>query len=233
MATQSITLHQFHISPYCEKVRRALDYKKLPYRICNVPLESRRELRRKTGQTAVPVLEIDGTFVLDSTRICRWLDDRCQGPPLIPTNKRDRALNALLEDWADEALSKTIQPIKWLSEGNSNRIMRTSASQYERTARQWVIHKVGSQVAKRDYRSNHRHMKLDAARRLLDEQLAALDELLATSTFVFGDKPHSCDFAAYGLLKTFEGLNGFEQVSHRERIVAMMRAIDAIPSMVL
>ncbi len=233
MATQSITLYQFHISPFCEKVRKALDYKKLPYRINNVPLESRRELKRKTGQTAVPVLEIEGTFVLDSTRICRWLDDRCAGPPLIPAEGRDRALNDLLEDWADEALAKTIQPIKWLSEGNANRIMRTSAGQYERTARQWMIHKVGSRIAKRDYRTNLRKTKLDASRRLLDEQLASLDALLADSTFAFGEKPFSCDFANYSLLKMFEGLNGFEQVSHRERIVGMMRAIDAIPSMAL
>ena len=36
-----ITLYQFEISPFCDKVRRVLHWKKVPYEIVEVPLKLR------------------------------------------------------------------------------------------------------------------------------------------------------------------------------------------------
>ena len=56
-----VVLHQFAYSHYNEKVRWALDYKKLPHdRINYLPGPHMGAIKKMTGQTSTPVLEIDG-----------------------------------------------------------------------------------------------------------------------------------------------------------------------------
>ena len=52
----------------------------------------------------VPVLDIDGRRIQDSTRIVRYLDERHPDRPLFPAEPRQRALAELWEDWSDELL---------------------------------------------------------------------------------------------------------------------------------
>lgn len=100
-----VTLHQFEISPFCHKVRRILHLKGVPYEIREVSaLRSAVDVRRINRMGRLPVLEIDGTLVADSSEIARFLDERYPDPPLWPADPRGRAQCHLLEDWADESL---------------------------------------------------------------------------------------------------------------------------------
>lgn len=98
------TLHQWDISPFCQKVARALRFKGLAYDTVdyNGLLGTRVMRLSKVGK--VPVLDIDGQRLQDSTRICRYLDERYPEPPLFPGDAQQRALVELWEDWADETL---------------------------------------------------------------------------------------------------------------------------------
>lgn len=99
-----ITLHQWEISPFCQKVARALRFKGLPFTAIdyNGLLATRVMGLSKVGK--VPVLDIDGQRLQDSTRICRYLDEHYPEPPLFPQEPQARALVELWEDWADETL---------------------------------------------------------------------------------------------------------------------------------
>lgn len=100
-----VTLHQFEISPFCHKVRRILHLKGVPYEIREVSaLRSAVDVRRINRIGRLPVLEVDGTLVADSSEIARFLDERYPDPPLWPADPRGRAQCHLLEDWADESL---------------------------------------------------------------------------------------------------------------------------------
>lgn len=100
-----VTLHQFEISPFCHKVRRILHLKGVPYDIREVSaLRSAVDVRRINRMGRLPVLEVDGTLVADSSEIARFLDERYPDPPLWPADPRGRAQCHLLEDWADESL---------------------------------------------------------------------------------------------------------------------------------
>ncbi len=100
-----ITLHQFEISPFCDKVRRILRLKDVPFDIREVSaLRSTLDVRRINRIGKLPVLEADGRFIADSSEIARFLDERFPDPPLWPADPRERALCHLLEDWADESL---------------------------------------------------------------------------------------------------------------------------------
>lgn len=99
-----ITLYQFEISPYADKVRRALRWKGLDFRVVEV-LVSKRQAHRAVSPTGkFPALVHEGRTIVDSTDILRYLDRAFPVPRLAPDHPRDLALATLLEDWADESL---------------------------------------------------------------------------------------------------------------------------------
>jgi len=100
-----ITLHQFQISPFCDKVRRVLHYKKLAYTPREVPLvESTFSFRRVNPIGKVPCIEHEGRRIGDSTDIALYLEERFPERPLLPKDPKQRAECHVLEDWADESL---------------------------------------------------------------------------------------------------------------------------------
>lgn len=100
----AITLYQFEISPFADKVRRALRWKGLAFEVVEVLVSKRNAHRRVSPTGKFPALVHDGRTIVDSTDILRYLDEAFPQPRLQPDAPRDRALATLLEDWADESL---------------------------------------------------------------------------------------------------------------------------------
>jgi glutathione S-transferase len=225
-----IILYQFQISPFCEKIRKVLDYKGLPYVREEAPLIDRAHLKEKTGATKVPIIVVNGEWVWESTRICRWLDEKFPDKPVVPKKSRDLYLNALLEDWADEALTKSLQPVKWLAGDNAARIMAVSQARYPNTLVMKFVHKAATFTLRREFKKKTADTGMKRITELFHEHLDMLDGLLRDELFFLGDLPQSGDFAAYGVIKLFEGLAGFEPVLKRANLVRWLRAIDKIPS---
>lgn len=71
--TKKLILYQFEECPYCQKVRDYLDDKKISYEKVNVARDreddTRKMLFEKTGVHSVPVIDIDGEFIGDSSAI--------------------------------------------------------------------------------------------------------------------------------------------------------------------
>jgi len=100
-----VVLHQLEESPFCDKIRRALDYKRIPYVVDEVSLlGAMTRLKKLSPIGKVPVLEVDGRMVPDSTDIAYFLEERWPERPLLPREPAERALCHFLEDWADESL---------------------------------------------------------------------------------------------------------------------------------
>lgn len=100
-----ITLYQFEISPFCDKVRRILNVKRVPYTIEEVPPTKTLSVVRKLNPAGkLPFLVEGATVVADSTDIAYWLEARYPEPRLVPEDPRERGLCHVLEDWADESL---------------------------------------------------------------------------------------------------------------------------------
>jgi glutathione S-transferase len=104
-------LWHLEISHYNEKVRWALDYKRVPHiRRSLLPGLHAIKAKRLTGETTTtPVLTLDGRSIGDSTRIIKAIEDRWPEPPLYPEDDglRRRALE--LEDYFDEELGPHVR----------------------------------------------------------------------------------------------------------------------------
>ncbi|MDH3686538.1 MAG: glutathione S-transferase, partial [Myxococcales bacterium] len=99
-----IRLHQFEVSPFCDKIRRVLHVKGQPYEVVEVPLTRSFSISKLNPAGKLPTLEHDGRIVADSTDIAAYLEEAFPEPPLYPKGPAERALCHVLEDWADESL---------------------------------------------------------------------------------------------------------------------------------
>jgi glutathione S-transferase len=79
-----IVLYQYDISPFCDKVRRAMRLKGLAWDTVEVPiLPGKYKHISPTGK--FPALDYGGTIVVDSSDIIAFLDG-VAAPPLLPAD---------------------------------------------------------------------------------------------------------------------------------------------------
>jgi len=95
-------LWQYSFSNYNEKARWALDFKGIPHRRHSVMPGWPRSLWMSRGDRTLPVLDLDGTRVMDSTRIIAALEERIPDPALYPEDPEERRRALDLEDFFDE-----------------------------------------------------------------------------------------------------------------------------------
>ena len=98
----AITLYGASRVPYTEKVRRALLYKKLDFEL-QEPTSAEDYLRWNPKSGMLPVLDVSGELIEDSTQILLALDARYPDPPLLAPDPMVASQQRQLEDWADES----------------------------------------------------------------------------------------------------------------------------------
>lgn len=103
-------LWQFRFSHFNDKVRWALDWKGVPHvRRSLLPGFHIPRVLWMTGQKQVPLLELDGETVTDSTRIIAALERFRPDPPLYPSDEAARRRALELEDFFDEELGPHVR----------------------------------------------------------------------------------------------------------------------------
>ncbi|MCW5889268.1 MAG: glutathione S-transferase [bacterium] len=97
------------LSHFNEKVRWALDWKRIPHHRRAPARNYLLQAWRATGQGKLPILFLDGRAIADSTRIIAALEERWPEPPLHPSDPAARARALALEDFFDEGLGPAIR----------------------------------------------------------------------------------------------------------------------------
>jgi glutathione S-transferase len=82
-----------------ERVALALGHKGLTTEWVDVDPSDRSEVERISGQPLVPVLELDGRIIADSTAIIEELERLHPDPPLYPAERAKRAEVQVFVDW--------------------------------------------------------------------------------------------------------------------------------------
>jgi glutathione S-transferase len=112
MASTRLVLFGSRLSPFVEKVARALALKKMDFELAEP--KGPGDFSRWNPQTGkMPVLEIDGGRIYDSTFIARRLDELFPEPPLLASDPATAAAQELLEDWCDESLYWYGMALRW------------------------------------------------------------------------------------------------------------------------
>src|SRR6202171_3720293 len=93
----TIKLIHMYASPWAERVRWALNYKGVPYEKQNYqPGVDEEAVKKLTGQAQVPVLQVNGKVIPDSTAILNWLEEYKPQPALMPMFATNRAPGVML-----------------------------------------------------------------------------------------------------------------------------------------
>ncbi len=98
----SIIIHGTGLSPFVRKVFVALEEKGVAYERLDVrPIPRTEELLAKSPLGKIPFMEIDGTYVPDSSVICAYLERTHPTPALYPAEPLVFAQALFLEEYAD------------------------------------------------------------------------------------------------------------------------------------
>lgn len=227
-----LTLFSYNVSPYAAKVRAVLRYKGVRFEERIVHPLRRGELRRISGQLAVPVIvDDDGHVVADSTHIVAHLEQRYPEPPVLPRDPALRARALLLEEGFDEGLGRAIQPIRWMIPTNARR----TAARFRAAYPPGLVDDLGMALVSATLRLDAR--RLYGSRSLaappaadllarLGEVLDLIEAALADSGWLAGPAPSVADFALYGWLAQLEGLDdGWSLVQARQRVARLLQPL--------
>ena len=200
----SAVLFGSRLSPFVEKVVRALHLKGVPYTLAEP--RSPVDFRRWNPQTGkMPVLELAGEREYDSTFILRRLDALVPAPALYHPDPQIAARQRFLEDWSDEALYWYGMALRW-TEVNAAATAEQVAGSLPLPAvvlplvRRILRYQIGGQARAQGL------VRLPLER-IVDELGRRFDELvlwLADRPFFFGEQPSAADLAVFGQLRMLQ-----------------------------
>ena len=204
------TLYCFETCPFCWKVRSLLSWKGVAHSKVEVDPMKKAELDFSEWK-AVPVfVESDGTQVNDSNDILHWVNSNHQGAERFPEAGEDANQDKWME-FSNEVLGKSIVPVIYRTYGSSLRALDyvtkvDNFGRWQAWKAKWIGAVVMRMVAKSRAKIWERNPEAN-----LDHQL---DELSAglSGDFLGGDHPDGGDFANYGILRSMQGLRGFDIV---------------------
>ena len=102
-------LWHFPVSHFNEKVRWALDWKRVPHVRKALFLDYLPRALWATGRPTLPILFLDGKAIGDSTRILEALERAHPEPRLYPADPADRRRAVELEDFFDAELGHQLR----------------------------------------------------------------------------------------------------------------------------
>ncbi len=201
-----------HGSPYSRKLRAVLRYRRIPHVwIQQGSPESRGLARPKVA--LIPQLFFPGEDEarIDSTPLIRELEARHAGRAVVPGDPVVAFLDALLEDYADEWLTKAMFHYRWAFPPDIARAAAILPRWFRTDQPESGAVAAGEQFAKRQVDrlgvvgSNETTAPVieESFRRLL----GALDAHLTTSRFVMGGRPGASDFGLFGQLTQLVGFD--------------------------
>lgn len=211
-----LILHQYEVSPFSEKIRRILAWKKLPWVAVRAPaVMPKPELLALTGgYRRIPVLQIGKHVYCDSALIARVLEQRCPEPSLYPNAGAE-----VIAEWADSNLFEATLPL----------IMRpTHFDDLIRGLTQAELAAMGEdrKAMRRDALRSPPHPKVVLG--YLHVYLTRLESWLADKPYLLGDQPCIADFSAYHSLWLARRLSP-NALAPFASIAAWMQRIAAIP----
>ena len=199
----TVILWHIELSHYSEKVRWALDYKDIPHER-RVPMPGLHGVRAavltRGAQRRLPVLDLNGRRLWDSTAIIAALEEDRPEPPLYPDDPQERAEALAHEDWFDEHLGPDMRRLVWFhtlpdTDATAAALFTDASPTRERLLR--MTAPVSRRAVSADYKINPDSVA--AARGTLFEAMDRIEEAIGPEGYLVGDRFSVADLAGAAL----------------------------------
>ncbi len=183
-----IVIYDEGYSPYCNKIRKLMDFKGLRYRTIPVPYHDKSRLLKETGQDYVPFLR-DGRRGVPWTKAVDYLERVRPEPTAYPDGLRTacKVLEAWEYDWFEDRYWALVAP--WLESKLEDAVERWNFTET------WERAYGPFEAIRKDPRSWWE---------TVDPALRTLEAGLRDHPFLLGTRPTAFDFAMYGDLAAGE-----------------------------
>lgn len=197
-------------SPYSMKMRALLRYRRIPHVVMS-GMKQWEHAFRKIPVRVMPVLEYpEGSFQNDSTPLIFDLEVRHSARSVLPENEADAFLAVLIEDLADEWLSKAMYAYRWAYPHTTKwtgRLIaydqRFSAGADSVSAIEQAGHEFETRQVGRNAFVGCSEENLPMIQHINEVVLDAMESTVPTQSFLFGTRPSLADFAIHGQICQF------------------------------
>eukprot|EP00172_Hildenbrandia_rubra_P004191 Plantae.Rhodophyta-Hildenbrandia_rubra.ctg8018.p1 GENE.Plantae.Rhodophyta-Hildenbrandia_rubra.ctg8018~~Plantae.Rhodophyta-Hildenbrandia_rubra.ctg8018.p1 ORF type:complete len:333 (+),score=61.09 Plantae.Rhodophyta-Hildenbrandia_rubra.ctg8018:256-1254(+) len=213
-----ITLYQYEVCPFCNKVRAFLDFHNVPYKVVEVDPLRKGELKFSKEYRMVPIAMIDGNQVNGSQDIISAVDKMIR--PEAGEEKENVEEEKWVK-WTDDHLIHLISP-------NIYRTPRESMQAFEYiadnskfgTIQRFAIRYSGAMAMYFIAKKIKKKYSIEDARedlyKALDSWMSAVKE--HGGSYLGGkDGPNVADLSIYGVLKACEKFDTFRDVRENSR----------------
>ena len=220
-------------SPYSRKLRALLRYRRIPHAWSQMGSPEARELPRPRVELLPQLVFPGGREALtDSSPLIRRLEMEYPGRSVIPDDPMVGFLDALLEDYADEWLTKAMFHYRWAYAPDIAQAAAILPRWRKIDEAEDAALAAGKLFAERQIgrlgvvgsNATTGPVIEDSYVRLL----GLLDARLRESPFVLGARPAACDFGLYGQLTQLAGWDPTPRAIALERAPRVVAWIDLV-----
>jgi len=194
-------------SPYSQKMRAILHYRRLPFDWIQITPAIRSQIKHD-GPPVIPILRLpeDQSLHVDSTPLAFMLEERHSDRSIIPDDPAMAFVSHLIEDLGDEWVTKMMFHYRWdleidqmyssrqIISDNSPGLRGDELKQAAEAIRQRQVERmplVGCTKQNKPIIESSFH-----------DLLAILDTFATRDEFIFGTRPSLADFGLFGQLRT-------------------------------
>jgi glutathione S-transferase len=194
------TLYGDRLSPFVEKVARALQVKDIAFKL--VGLKGPNDLKKWNPTTGkMPVLEIAGERLFDSSLIVRRLDEIIPEPALVSADAGAAARQRFVEDWSDESLYWYVMALRW-NTANAKATAAQIGAFLPAPLRPLAGPLFNWQIGGLARAQGLARLPLDVILAELARRFDELSIMLGDDDFFFSDRVSVADLAIFGQLST-------------------------------
>jgi glutathione S-transferase len=220
-------------SPYSRKLRAVLRYRRIPYTWAQMGSPEARALPRSRVEL-LPQLVFPGAreALTDSSPLIRKLEAKYAGRSVIPDDPALAFLDALLEDYADEWLTKAMFHYRWAFAPDVAQAAAILPRWRKIDEAEEAALAAGKLFSERQIgRLGVVGSNATTAPVIEDSYvrlLVLLDARLREAPFVLGARPAACDFGLYGQLTQLAGWDPTPRAIALDRAPRVVAWIDLV-----
>jgi len=222
-----LTLYQYKICPFCNKVKALLDFYNIHYKIVEVNPLTKAEISFSKEYKKVPIGKFGEILVTDSSKIIENILEKIQFQP----DEKELFVSESVQkwvSWADTELAVLLFP----------NITRSFSESYEAFSyvknvptfsvpQKYMNLLVGSTAMWAAQGRLKKKYNIQDERAALNSAIETFLQKLGGKDFLFGSEPTLADIAVFGVLKSIEGLRTHNDVLQNKLLQSWYNRVES------